>query len=556
MREKYWYKENIPYNTIKTTNTSSSTVSDNSKADSLKSGCDDKGFIVRSRNQLNSNFNAMPEESSSMPSSSFLPPNACAIDKRTKEEYNIQDHDYFTIYYNDANSLLNAFADELINKGNAKPLAIQHRNQVQLIWKSVSLNMEMFPTHPFSNLHLLKHRYHVPMFKMMGKEAGVQSGTLRARYTSLNLFTQFIRRNQIFAGMSRQILHLLDYCISDFNKELNPFIKQRKVDVRQHKVRYLLLPSHFIDYGRSRHVQKLVNVANKEKKEHFSKSFAIQFRDYLITTMTITNGLRASNIINLSLKDILEAKTVKGYEGHKVITNSNYKTSTIYGEKFIVLPDVTVKHSLFYINTLRAKLNKQADKSKRLFLPNSMSSVEFTATNVSSALTASFKEANIFKSFDHRRVSCTRIRCGIATYACNDGEMDVRFFAHHFMKNREDTTSIHYNLLSNQRHALNIAMRLYDKFSGNEGKSITVDNDDELAKEIKESSNVNYTKVTDWLTKNTEIEKAEMEEFKKMLQELNIQNKETFYSKVVEPNLKTLQHLALLLLYFVNCSVF
>ena len=42
------------------------------------------------------------------------------------------------------------------------------------------------------------------------------------------------------------------------------------------------------------------------------------------------------------------------------------------------------------------------------------------------------------------------------------------------MKNKEETTARH-NLLSNQRHAVSIAMKLYDIFTGSNGVEFLVD---------------------------------------------------------------------------------
>ena len=97
-----------------------------------------------------------------------------------------------------------------------------------------------------------------------------------------------------------------------------------------------------------------------------------------------------------------------------------------------------------------------------------------TQTNVAASLTASFKSANVLKPSEYNRVSCTKVRCGLATYGCNEGGFETKYFANHFMKNREETTSMHYNLLSNRRHALNTAMQMYESFNGVEGQKIKV----------------------------------------------------------------------------------
>ena len=131
---------------------------------------------------------------------------------------------------------------------------------------------------------------------MIGKPNGVQAGTLRSRYTSLSFFIQFLRKQQIFAGMSRFDLSNIENAISDFSKELHLHIAQRKVEVRRNKAKHLLNPEQFFKYGKSKHIQSLMEIVNK-KANSISKGLALQFRDYLIASLCIGNGLRASNII-------------------------------------------------------------------------------------------------------------------------------------------------------------------------------------------------------------------------------------------------------------------
>ena len=98
------------------------------------------------------------------------------------------------------------------------------------------------------------------------------------------------------------------------------------------KEKNLVFADHFIRYGQSPFIQKMVKMVSNSQNG-FTKKFAINFRDYVITRLIINNGLRASNIIELTLKDVKEASTVTGYEGHRVLTNQKYKTLTLYAEK-------------------------------------------------------------------------------------------------------------------------------------------------------------------------------------------------------------------------------
>lgn len=148
---------------------------------------------------------------------------------------------------------------------------------------------------------------------------------------------QFLQKEQIYAGLARHDIVQAQRTLSDFTKELNPLIRQPKIDVRKNKVRNLLTPSHFIRYGSSEYIQKLIRKTNSlmcnnsHETVIMTKSFARQFRDYLVASLCINNDLRPSNIIALCLKDFAEAKDLSNYPGHKIITNKKYKTSTIYG---------------------------------------------------------------------------------------------------------------------------------------------------------------------------------------------------------------------------------
>lgn len=87
---------------------------------------------------------------------------------------------------------------------------------------------------------------------------------------------------------------------------------------------------------------------------------------------------------------------------------------------------------------------------------------KLTQSNVSASLTSSFAKAGVFKKGDYKRVSCTRIRVACATFACNEGGIDMGYLAKHFMKNREQTTAMHYNMYANHRDAICLASLLGD----------------------------------------------------------------------------------------------
>ena len=155
-----------------------------------------------------------------------------------------------------------------------------------------------------------------------------------------------------------QLTKLSEY-IQEWNSDFTDMIAQRKTDIRRIKVKRLMTPSHMVKYGRSSYVQGLINKFHrvmKEQPEKLTKRFCQQIRDYVIINLCIMNGLCASNIIELRVSDIKEAHTNDEYPGYMVFINSLYKTSTIYGEKVIVLPKDMFKHVQFYVETARPVL--------------------------------------------------------------------------------------------------------------------------------------------------------------------------------------------------------
>ena len=83
------------------------------------------------------------------------------------------------------------------------------------------------------------------------------------------------------------------------------------------------------------------------------------------------------------------------------------------------------------------------------------------------------------------------------------------------MKNKEETTARH-NLLSNQRHAVSIAMKLYDIFTGSNGVDFLVDSTtvDSVSEMLQKSTElVKKEKMSVWLRKTIpDVSKSKIEE--------------------------------------------
>lgn len=63
----------------------------------------------------------------------------------------------------------------------------------------------------------------------------------------------------------------------------------------------------------------------------------------------------------MTLYDVYNAKRSPDYPNARIMRNPRYKTSMLYGEKILVLSDVTYRHLIAYVNTLRPLLVKDSD---------------------------------------------------------------------------------------------------------------------------------------------------------------------------------------------------
>lgn len=125
--------------------------------------------------------------------------------------------------------------------------------------------------------------------------------------------------------------------------------------------------SHMISYGRSKHVQDVIKSMKKFSSVKMSRSFSIDVWDYLMCEMSIMNGFRALNLIEVTLGDIKNAVEKEEYPGQKVIENAKYKTLSIYGKKLIALPNPLFEQLESYAKYCRSVLVDEKKNCDYLF---------------------------------------------------------------------------------------------------------------------------------------------------------------------------------------------
>lgn len=471
----------------------------------------------------------------------YIPSNATKLTNDLHEKWNIEAEDLFDIYYDTPEKLLNAFEDNTtdLHPKRDRENAVQHRRHLKYVWQVIDKSMQIFPRIAFSNVRLVQDMYHNKTRQLVGK-GGVEASTLKVRIGSLRKFLIFLRSQGIFAGISRKQIQTLLESLSDWNDQLKKLVGQRKVAIRKFKQRQLMTAKHLIAYGRSTFVQSLIkklNLLENSDSVAFSTGFATDTRGYLMVNLCAMNGLRNSNLCNLQLEDVENYTLDPKYPGHMIVSNDDYKTSTIYGEKLIVIPKCIYKHVLLYIKYLRAKISKK--KSKYLFITSSPNNEMMSSADVGAALTASFLKATVFDKDEYNRVSPTRMRVACATIACNTEGIDMGFFANVFMKNRKETTAWHYNVLANNRDALSMAMMIGNSFQvGDHEVVVNQEQVAEMTKAMTTASLPSREDVVKWFKENSDfIDSAEKQNILEILEELGqpksltCSNTGTFYPK-------------------------
>ncbi|XP_065676531.1 uncharacterized protein LOC105844710 isoform X2 [Hydra vulgaris] len=464
----------------------------------------------------------------------YTPIGAKRISKEKMIEWDIQNEN-FSLCYENASDLLDGFKSEL-SKRHPISRALAYRNHVESIWFVIDGQMNIYPKSAFSNVLLVEDIYHNPSVTQVNN-GGNEASSLRVKFVALRLFLKFSLRRHVFIGLKREDINNLREYMEEWNSDLTKPIAQRKTDIRKIKLKRLMTPSHMIKYGRSVHVQGIIKSLNKkincnDNKLKLTKRFSQQVRDYLIANICIMNGLRASNIIELRTQDVFDATTNPEYPGYKVFVNSTYKTSTIYGEKVIALPIDIFKHLEFYIKELLPILNQ----SEASFLFISSDAEKMTHGAIGSALTSTFRQALVFGATEYPRVCPTRIRCSCATFGCKSEGIDSGYFAKHFMKNKEDTTQIHYNLFSNHREALKLAMMVGNTFEVGDFKKVLEKNEiEDLTNSIYagEKNIPSKEHIVEWLNLKENVGSKEMSEIMNILKETE-NNTSSFYANNIQ----------------------
>ena len=220
--------------------------------------------------------------------------------------------------------------------------AAQYLLNINDIWTTVDPNMSLHPNQ-LQSPENIETRFLPTREKLVENKdkdpkhqtVHIQAKTIKGKLQSLIRLTDFLRDRHVYVGLTRQDLGDIKLFIGHLQKNLKDLILEREHSIREFKSNIFINAEDFQKYGNSDYVKDIVDLLNKVDKEGEEANIclkeAIDVRDHLI--LTFINSLRASNIINITLKEVQAAK--KHDEFHAFVFKNNiYKTSLIYGEKW------------------------------------------------------------------------------------------------------------------------------------------------------------------------------------------------------------------------------
>ena len=233
----------------------------------------------------------------------------------------------------------------------------------------------------------------------------------------------------------------------------------RQHELNEWKSENLITPSHLIDYGRSDHIQKVIKRLDNLQNGTLDIQIMpikdlTEIRDYLMTNLVVINGARASNIMNIETKHVLESTYDEEYEAY-VFKSTKYKTSLVYGAKIMVLPRDLYNSLKTFIEKVHPVLSGKSD----YLFTSSRTKDKMDHSMLSNALSTSFRLAGI-----NERISCSRLRCAVVTDLVGISGEDCDAVAQHFMKHRPSTSRKFYINRWATIESMRIAMKCHSRF--------------------------------------------------------------------------------------------
>ena len=197
--------------------------------------------------------------------------------------------------------------------------AKQCSSDVRSIWSTVDPLLLIHPN-ALSNEDLIEERYYLPQKKLLienkDKEPGeqephIQATTIKNKLISFNKFMLFLRDRKIYVGLDGDNISTLISTCDSCKINLSDLCKEREQIMKKFKSSIFISSNMLKEYGCSEHILnicKVIKEIQNDPKVFVDEGTARDIRNYLMLLICYTNCLRASNVVSITVHDVLETK--------------------------------------------------------------------------------------------------------------------------------------------------------------------------------------------------------------------------------------------------------
>ena len=268
--------------------------------------------------------------------------NKLPLAKAKKKYYGLPVTTTFEFHYESGEQLLEHYLEYMQKFQDRKKKSLvkktsQYILDIKDVWHSVDKSMCLFPN-ALKEHEMVESCFFLPLKKKLlenkdrnveEQQCHIQAETITSKLGSVVRFLKFIEDRSIFAVFRRGELGATKQFLRELKSSLKNLLTERTTKIREHKSKIYLQPRFFKNYGSSEHVKEIhtfleaLTTAPQEIEIQFQN--ATHIRNYITLTLCYTNALRASIVINITLKEVLSAQRDKHIKEAFVFKKHTYK---------------------------------------------------------------------------------------------------------------------------------------------------------------------------------------------------------------------------------------
>lgn len=233
------------------------------------------------------------------------------------KKFDIPLKDNFKFQYESTELLLQDYKSYIINfLKRTEKSADQCILDINGVWSTIDVNMMLHPNQlkdpeNFETMFFLPMRQKLEDNKdreVAEQTDHIQAKTIKSKLQSVIRLMEFIRDRHIYIGLNRQDMTNLTQFISGLQENLKDLNSEQENLIKEIKSNTFINSEYFQKYGSSEFVKNNVDILNKldQVGEQARTCFQddVNMRDHLMLLLTFINALCASNLMNITLKEV------------------------------------------------------------------------------------------------------------------------------------------------------------------------------------------------------------------------------------------------------------